>query len=412
VAAPSTPVSPHLRRVAAAAATVALFAVGIIIDAMGIINVPGAAELPAGEGGDARLGGVGAGLFLLAIAAWITVFWRRRVPVLTLIAGCVLAAIGLSYVLLLVGAVATVLRRPAWTVRVAIGVSVGAALFALREVLTGWGGALAWTFTQRAGAQHEPAWIAASFVWVVISLGVAGGVVFIVRARERVARSDVRAAQEQQRADMLNEQMVRQNERERIARDMHDQLTSRLSVVSLHAGALESASGDGEAAEMARTVREQTRAALQDLRGLLGDLRSGPGAASSSPATMRALGQLLGEHRAAGAPITAYVVLEDPERASTQFDGAVYRIVQEALTNARKHAPGVAVDVHVQAGPVEGARIRIVNPLAAAGAAVPGGGNGTVGIRERAAALGGTAWIGDHEGCFIVDVTLPWQERG
>jgi signal transduction histidine kinase len=127
---------------------------------------------------------------------------------------------------------------------------------------------------------------------------------------------------------------------------------------------------------------------------------------------MRALGQLLGEHRAAGAPITAYVVLEDPERASTQFDGAVYRIVQEALTNARKHAPGVAVDVHVQAGPVEGARIRIVNPLAAMGAPLPSGGNGTVGIRERAAALGGTAWIGAHEGCFIVDVTLPWQERG
>lgn len=412
MAAPSTPVSPRLRRVAAAAGTVVLFAVGIMIDAMGIINVPGAAELPAGEGGDARLGGVGAGLFLLAIAAWITVFWRRRIPLMTLIAGGVLAAVGLSYVLLLVGAVATVLRRPAWTTRVAIGVSVGAVLFALREVLTGWGGALAWTFTQRADAQHEPAWIAASFIWVAISLGVAAGVVFLVRARERAARSDVRAAQEQQRADTLNEQMVRQNERERIARDMHDQLTSRLSVVSLHAGALESASGDGEAAEMARTVREQTHAALQDLRGLLGDLRSGPGAAISSPATMRALGQLLGEHRASGTSITAYVVLEDPERASTQFDGAVYRIVQEALTNARKHAPSVTVDVHVQAGPAEGARIRIVNPLGAAGVALPSGANGTVGIRERAAALGGTAWIGAHEGSFIVDVALPWQERG
>lgn len=412
MAAPTIPASPRLHRLAAAAVGVALFIAGTLIDAMGVINVPGAAVLPAGEGGDAELGGMGAGLFMLVIAAWATVFWRRRLPLLTLIAGGVLAVIGVSYVLLLVGAVATVLRRPAWTTRVAIVAAVMTVLFALREVVTGWGGALAWTFTRRADAQYEAAWITASFIWVVIALGVATGAVFLARARERAAHSDVRAAREQQRADTLSEQMVRQNERERIARDMHDQLTSRLSVVSLHAGALESASGDGEAAQMARTVREQTHAALQDLRGLLGDLRSGPGAAASSPATMRALGALLEEHRAAGAAVTAFVVLEDPERASTQFDAAVYRIVQEALTNARKHAPGETVHVHVQAGPAEGARVRVENALGVGGPPLPGGGNGTIGIRERAAALEGTAWIGSHDGSFIVDVTLPWQERG
>jgi len=205
---------------------------------------------------------------------------------------------------------------------------------------------------------------------------------------------------------------VRQAERERIARDMHDALAHRLSVVSLHAGALEAAgmTVGRDAGEIARTVREQTHAALEDMRGLIGDLRSGPGEAS--PATMRAVGALLSDLRAGGVQITAYVVIEAPERATAQFDSAVHRIVQEALTNALKHGKRAPIDVFVQVGPPEGARIRVVNALRPHAAPLaPGGGHGTIGIRERAVALGGTAWIGAHEGTFIVDVTLPWQER-
>lgn len=404
------------RRASAGAGTIALFILGILVDAAAVINVPGTALAAAEPDAAPELTGLGTVIFLVAVVAWVSVFARRSLPLLVLISGAVLALIGVSYLLLLIGAVSCIRRHPAWTKGIGIGVAALVVLFALREATTSWGGALAQLFAERIDAQYEPVWIAASFIWAVVSLAAAVGIVFLTRARDSAELSSARAAEQQQRADALSEQMVRQSERERIARDMHDQLTSRLSVVSLHAGALEAVSGQGddrdEAVQMARTVREQTHAALQDLRGLLGDLRTGPGERMSSPATMRALGVLLADRRAAGASIDAYVMVEAPERASTQFDSAVYRIVQESLTNALKHAPRERVEVHVQVDPVDGARVRIVNPLGSAASAVPGGGNGILGIRERAAALGGTAWIGAHEGTFIVDVTLPWQERG
>ncbi len=119
------------------------------------------------------------------------------------------------------------------------------------------------------------------------------------------------------------------------------------------------------------------------------------------------------ELRAGGADVRAYIVIEGAERASTLLDNAVFRVVQEALTNAIKHAPGAPVEVFLQVDPSDGARIRVSNPVHAnVESGVPGGTNGILGIRERVAALGGRAWLGAYEGSFIVDVSLPWLERG
>src|SRR5690606_30504053 len=145
----------------------------------------------------------------LVVAAWITVIWRRRLPLLALIAGGVLAVIGISYVLLLVGAVAVVRRDPPRMPWIAGLVASIAVLFAMREALTGWGGALPWYFTTRADAQYEPTWIVMSFVWVAISLGAAAGIALYGRARREAAESGERALRELQRADLLTEQMVR-----------------------------------------------------------------------------------------------------------------------------------------------------------------------------------------------------------
>lgn len=390
-----------------------LFVGGMLFDTLALVNVPGAVILPATDADPVSLTDLGTGLFLLVITLWVSVFWRRRLPLLSLIAGGVLALIGISYLLLLIGAIACVRRWPTRMVLVGGSAAGAVGLFALREATTAWGAALPWLFASDAGSQYEPVWIAASFIWAAVSLAAAAGVVSVSRTRARAEHSDQRAAREHRRADALNEQMVRQAERERIARDMHDALAHRLSVVSLHAGALETASGGGgDTAEMARTVREQARAALQDMRGLVGELRSGPAQPASAPATMRAIGALLADLRAAGVPLTTYVVIESAERASAMLDGAVYRIVQEALTNAIKHAPSAPLDLFLHADPVSGVRIRVVNPLRPGGSVVPGGGNGLLGIRERAGALDGEVWAGAHEGSFIVDVTLPWQERG
>lgn len=398
-----------------AAGSVALFVVGVMADVYAVINVPGAAVLTGGASPESEVTSLGTAIALLAMAGWVSVFWLRSHPLVPVIAGAVLALIGLSYVLLLVGSVALVGRRPQWLRPLAIGVSAVVAVHAVREATTPWGAALPWLFTTRPESQFETAWIIAPFLWAAIALAAAAAAVLTDRARTRAQRSEVRAEQELRRADELTEQMVRQAERERIARDMHDALAHRLSVVSLHAGALEaaaSASTMTDAGEIARTVREQTHAALQDMRGLIGDLRSGTSASPATPASMRAIGTLLADLRAGGADVRSYVVIESPERAAALLDGAVFRIVQEALTNAIKHAPGAPIEVHVQAEPQSGARIRITNPIHAAGSApVPGGGNGMLGIRERAAALGGEAWLGAHDGTFIVDATLPWQEH-
>lgn len=406
-----TPRAVRGRRASWVGGSVAMFILGIMIDICGVVNVPGAAAFSSNPDDSIRVTGFGTALALLAIAAWVTVFWRERQPLLVVVVGGLLALIGMSYLLLLVGALAYSRRHPQRLRMVGIIVGSAVLLFAGREAITPWGGALAWFSTARPDAQHEPSWIAAPFICAVVALGTATVIALLSRARQQARQSDERARSEHRRADALSEQMVRQAERERIARDMHDALAHRLSVVSLHAGALEARAGaEDETGEIARTLREQTHAALQDMRGLIGDLRSGP--QQSSPPTMRAIWSLLSDLRAGGTPLTAYVVLDGTDRASAQLDSAVFRIVQEALTNAIKHSPGVTIDLFVQGDPTAGVRIRVTNPVrltAAPGA--PGGHNGILGIRERASALGGTSWIGPHDGTFVVDVTLPWQDR-
>ncbi|MEV7633061.1 histidine kinase [Microbacterium sp. NPDC089318] len=409
---------PGARRALFAGATAAIVIGGFFFDVAALPNVPGASMLD--DVGEIRITHLGTSLIFVVLIAWTTVIWRRRAPLVALVAGALLASIGVSYVLLLVSAFATAQRYPDRVRRLgALGAGL-IAVFVLREATTPWGGALPWYFTSRIDAQFESAWIFASFVWAMVSSGMTAGFVLLARTRAKARQNAVRAEREHHRADVLSEQMVRQAERERIARDMHDALAHRLSVVSLHAGALEAVAsagadsdGVGDARQIARTVREQTHAALQDMRGLIGDLRSGTPAGPSSPASMRAIGGLLMQLRTAGSDIRPYVVIDSAERASTLLDGAVFRVVQEALTNAIKHAPGAPIDLFVQVEPTSGARIRISNPLTAHDVStVPGGSNGLLGVRERAAALGGDAWLGVHDGAFIVDVCLPWHERG
>jgi len=400
------------------AATIGIVVGGFLFDVAALPNVPGASTVD--RAGDIQITGLGTMLMFLILLAWITVIWRRRLPLIALVAGTLLAAVGVSYVLLLVAAFATAHRYPERVRRLAMLVAGVVALYVLREVTTSWGGSLSWYFTTRADAQFESSWIIAAVGCAVLSFGTTVGIVLLSRTQAKALQSVARAEREHHRADLLTEQMVRQAERERIARDMHDALAHRLSVVSLHAGALEAAAAagadsddSGQAGQIARTVREQTHAALQDMRGLIGDLRGGEQVDSASPASMRAIGALLLQLHAAGADVRTYVVIEGAERASALLDNAVFRVVQEALTNAIKHAPGEPIDVFVQVEPSTGARIRISNPLGRnVGSRVPGGANGVLGMRERVAALGGQAWLGEHEGIFIVDVSVPWLQAG
>ncbi|GGT67758.1 histidine kinase [Streptomyces atratus] len=217
----------------------------------------------------------------------------------------------------------------------------------------------------------------------------------------------------------LRAEQARLAERARIAREMHDVLAHRLSLLMLHAGVLQlRAEGMSPAGlERLTLLRSTAGQALDDLREVLGALRSGrPAGADGAPAVMApalpGLAELLTEARAAGQVIES-VVSGDVERASTSHRLAVHRLVREALTNARRHAHDAPVTVSVHYGPsattvevVNGPAGRAGESAVLGGFAVPGG-YGLIGLAERVAALGGHLHTGSCGGGWRVFARLP-----
>jgi signal transduction histidine kinase len=206
---------------------------------------------------------------------------------------------------------------------------------------------------------------------------------------------------------------TRAAERRRIAGEMHDVLAHRLSLLSVHAGALEfhpDAPAE-EVAEAAGVIRESARAALEELRDVIGVLREEAGEGLTEPPqpTLADLAALVEESRAAGMRLTARIELGDAAPAAA-VGRTAYRIAQEGLTNARKHAPGTAVTlaVHAPDGGLE-IEVRSLAPVAVAtGSALPGTGTGLIGLAERVSLAGGTLEHGvDPDGAFVLRARLP-----
>ncbi len=398
-----------------AVGTTTLVIVGILLDLYCITNVPAAVSFSVGASPAVRLTPIGVPLFFIVVAAWVTVYGRKRSPIPVLVAGGLLMLIGVSYALALVAIVRACLR---WSRHSQIIGAVGVAaigLFVLRELTTDWGRGLPWAVAGDHRADGA-SWSIAVIVIAAISIGLAAGVVAVRRARIDAAVSRVDAAEQHQRAEDLDAQLARQSERARIARDLHDGLGHRLSTMALAAGAFEtqatSATTDPALAEWARLVRRQAHAALEDVRGVVGGLRADDAIPLvDRSATMRSLGVMLADLRSAGHWINAYVVIDGIDSIAPANDAAAYRIVQESLTNALKHAPGTPIGVTVEAVAARGIRIRVTNPLVSRASGVPGGQRGIAGIRERVDSMGGEAWIGPHLDQFIVDVSLPGGVR-
>jgi len=253
-----------------------------------------------------------------------------------------------------------------------------------------------------------------NIVITILLLGFTVGWGLFVRVRrDLVGQLHERAARLENEGRLRAEQ-ARSAERERIAREMHDVLAHRLSLLSLHAGALEFRPGapPEEIAATAGVVREAAAAALEELRDVVGVLREGTDSDIRRPQpTLADLPTLIEESRAAGMRIEAELDL--PEGAgATSVGRTAYRVVQEGLTNARKHAPGVLVRVNVAVAR-ETLKIEIRNPaplVPPAVPALPGAGSGLVGLGERVGLAEGEL---RHEvapgGEFILEVTLPWE---
>lgn len=304
----------------------------------------------------------------------------------------------------------------------------------------------------------------------------------LVRARREVlaALSErVRRAEFDQQA---RTSAARRAERDWLAREMHDVLAHRMSLLSVHAGALEFRP-DASPEEIARgagVIRAATHQMLTDLRAVVGVLREndgegeygwnhdgwsyqgghdhdgrdraehdrhqpgrerhGTGVHDATRGTVRDgtrgamrgmrsgfrgggtledvappqpvladLPELVAEAREAGDRVDAAIDLPDDPAAPTMTSAAVYRIVQEALTNARKHAAGQPVSLDVTGAPGDGVRVTVSQPLGPGPPDRQGDGLGLVGLTERATLAGGTLDHGATDGRYRLTAWLPWE---
>lgn len=216
----------------------------------------------------------------------------------------------------------------------------------------------------------------------------------------------------------------RRAERTAIAREMHDVLAHRISLLSVHAGALayrtrraEAGSGvelsGAEIAESAQVIRDNAHQALNELRDVLYVLRTDTDSGETAPPQpkMADLKGLVDEARAAGQSVD-YGAEVDSEPPRPQLQRTAYRVVQEGLTNARKHAPGSHVTVRVYAGsPRTDVTVEVSNPLpvGAPASAIPGAGAGLTGLHERVELDGGTLQHASVDGTFTLRARLPWH---
>ncbi|MFD7281930.1 sensor histidine kinase [Streptomyces sp. NPDC059862] len=234
-------------------------------------------------------------------------------------------------------------------------------------------------------------YVAAVAFTVLLSASVIGWGM-LVRSKRQLMFSLRDRAQRAETEARLRAEQAQRLAREAIAREMHDVLAHRLTLLSVHAGALEfrpDAPRD-EVARAAGVIRESAHEALQDLREIIG--------------------ALVAESREAGTKVTLVMRVTKPAAVPASVGRTAYRIAQEGLTNARKHAPGTEVIVSVTGASGEGLTVCVRNPAPEGEVPpVPGSGQGLIGLTERATLAGGRLEHGPREdGGFEVRAWLPW----
>jgi signal transduction histidine kinase len=258
----------------------------------------------------------------------------------------------------------------------------------------------------------------ANLIFTALATGVVVAVGMYIGARRELIASLRDRADRAEREQGLRLATARASERTRIAREMHDVLAHRMSLVALHAGALAYRTdlSPAETRETAGTIQASAQRALADLREILGLLRDRERdieATDHRPQpTLGDLDALLDDERAAGARITLRSDVKDLDALPPSTGRSAYRIVEEGVTNARKHAQHAAVTVELAGRPGSGLHVCVRNP-------VPVGGHhhgtdimgfGLLGLAERAAASHGRCQHGvTPDGDFLLRAWLPWE---
>ncbi|RLL67816.1 sensor histidine kinase [Streptomyces sp. Z26] len=351
---------------------------------------------------------------LTALCCLVALRWRRRFPravptVVALAASASTAALGAA--LLAVASVAT-RRRTAETVPVVLAFVVGAqasvALYPLGTPEGGW-------------------WLTVGLVTHVLAAGVAVATGVAVGARRSETRSLRERAESVEREQRALAAEAEARERNRIAREMHDVLAHRISLIAVQAGVLDHRTDlpAEDSRVLIRGIVDGSRQALEELRDVLGALRADPERREVRQASFEGVGELVAGARSAGLDVTfgSSVSGTPPEDAGR----TCYRVVQEGLTNAAKHAPGARIDVTVEGeaggtlsvrvhnSPADGAG-RDAGPGAGQGVGpavpAPESGFGLRGLAERVSLAGGRL---DHHatptGGHLLTARLPWPRR-
>jgi signal transduction histidine kinase len=235
---------------------------------------------------------------------------------------------------------------------------------------------------------------------------------FYVEARKQLLQSLRDRAERAEREQHLLAEQARAAERRRLAGEMHDVVTHRLSLMVLHAGALGVTSADPAVRTAAEDIRREGARALDELRDLVGVLRNGtePGPRTLSPEQPGDPARLVEESRSVGV-VTELAVDGDPAQVSPTVARTAYRLVQEALTNVRKHAPGACATVSLRYHP-GGVAVSVDNTETARppdpALAGSGSGAGLAGLRQRVELVGGRFDAGPVPGGgFRVGAILP-----
>ncbi len=331
---------------------------------------------------------------LCCIALW----WRRRSPFAVALVCVVLGAFSTSGTVAgLFALFSLAVRRP---VRPALLV---AALFVPSAVVCS-------------------IWLGRPDTWSVMlpTLALAAAAVawgMYVRARRQLLATLRDRARRAETDQLVRAERARLAERSRIAREMHDVLAHRISLVALHAGALEVAPdlSPAQVHESAALLRSTAHQALEELRDVIGVLREEPGQAQSSTVpqpTLADIPRLVEETRRSGAKVELEMQVDGAAAAPGALGRDAYRIVQEALTNISKHARGTLAQVRVTGAPNHGLHVCVRNPPAVGAhdrPAPPGSGTGLLGLQERVTLANGVLVHGpDASGGFVVEADLPW----
>ena len=265
-------------------------------------------------------------------------------------------------------------------------------------------------------------WLGRTDTWSVLlptfalaAAAVAWGM--FIRARRQLLASLRDRARRAEAEQLVRAERARLAERTRIAREMHDVLAHRLSLVALHAGALEVARDlpPEQVRESAALLRSTAHQALEELRDVIGVLREDPGQEQPSTVpqpTLADIPRLVEETRRSGAKIDFEMQVEGAAAVPGPLGRDAYRIVQEALTNVAKHARGTLAQVRVAGAPNRGLHVCVRNRPAVGShdrPAPPGSGTGLLGLQERVTLANGVLVHGlDASGDFVVEADLPW----